>query len=148
MNELFFALLKGLLGKIVTDEFSAGCQAFAEWLVRKSAGRLATDRDRYLEQWLADLNDRKSSLQKLFFAFGIVIASAVLRQPAASVRRALGQPIILNESHTITVITSEDPQDVGLEHNMEIVCKLHDAGKTNKHWQVLQIKFKSRRHDR
>jgi hypothetical protein len=171
MSELFLALLKGLLGKIVTDEFGAGCQSFAQWLVKQSAGRLISDRDRYLEQWLADLKDRKTPLRKLLFAFGIVRASTVLRHQPASARPAVRRPLcdaptrnlagietdedwerltaevlsLIDEGHTVRVIASDERQEVGVDHNADIVFKMHDPSNPAKHRQVLvQLKFRRR----
>lgn len=80
MIEFILGILKGLLGKLVTDEFVAGCPSLAAWLVTKSAGLLIEDRDRYLEEWLAVLADRKTALRKLLFAVGILWAACRLRR--------------------------------------------------------------------
>ena len=79
MSEILLAILKSSLGKIVTDEFSAGSSALARWIVKRSARALFDDRERYEEQWLADLEDRKTPLQKLSFAVGILWAARGLK---------------------------------------------------------------------
>jgi hypothetical protein len=52
---------------------------FAKWLVERGARALAEDRERYAEQWLADLADRPTPWAKLWFAFGVWHSSGRLR---------------------------------------------------------------------
>jgi hypothetical protein len=61
---------------------STAASKLAAWLVERSACMLveAEDCDRYAEQWLADLEDRRTPLRKLLFAFGVWRASAALRR--------------------------------------------------------------------
>ncbi|MFC4312565.1 hypothetical protein ACFPN2_26010 [Steroidobacter flavus] len=80
MIEFLLSVLKTLVGKIVTDEFNATCPSVAQWLVKRSAARLGADRERYEEQWLADLADRGTSIRKLIFAIGVCRAAVTLRR--------------------------------------------------------------------
>jgi hypothetical protein len=57
---------------------STAASKFAGWLIKRSAWMLIEDSERYAEQWLADLEDRRTSLRKLLFAFGIWRASREL----------------------------------------------------------------------
>lgn len=102
MTQLLLLILKALLSKVVGDEFTATCPNLARWLVRRSAKRLTVDRERYEEQWLADLEDRKTPLRKIFFALGILRAAAVLRRESAPVRQTAKKEIV-----------NKDPKSIG-----------------------------------
>jgi hypothetical protein len=65
---------------------SRATSMFSKWLIEQSARVLIDDKERYLEQWLADLEDRHTSLAKLLFALGILRAAAVLRRESLPAR--------------------------------------------------------------
>lgn len=60
--------------------------SLTKWLVVQSASILIEDRERYQEQWLADLQDQETRLEKLEFASGVLRASRLLnsRQTSSS----------------------------------------------------------------
>lgn len=82
MIELLLHLIKAAVARFVIDETVASTYSLSEWLVARSAKRLHTENERYLEQWSADLADRRTPLRKLLFAFSIVRASFVMRHDA------------------------------------------------------------------
>lgn len=86
MTELLLAVLKGLLGKVVAEELAVAWQTLLRWLVKRSARRLNDDQERYEEQWMADLDDRKTPLRKLLFALGLLWAARVVRRESAAHR--------------------------------------------------------------
>ena len=71
-------------GNVMASEQQGSASALARWLVRRSARVLNQDRERYEEQWLADLEDRKTPLRKLWFALGVWRASVHLRRESLS----------------------------------------------------------------
>lgn len=94
MKELLIVLgalvLKTIFSKIIGDEFNAICPKLAHWLVKRSARWLVSDAERYEEEWLADLEARKTPTRKLLYAMGLPWSAAALRRE--SIRgRALKQ---------------------------------------------------------
>lgn len=89
--DLVVELLKVMLSKIVSDEFAAECPLLAKWLVKRSAGLLHADRQRFEERWLVDLEDRKTPLRKRFFAGKVFAVALRLRRGPYLVRLAVIQ---------------------------------------------------------
>ena len=112
VSEVLFALLTSLLGRTVAEEIGAACQSLARWLIKRSAVMLTDDQERYEEQWLADLDDRKTPLRKLVFALGIVRAAGVLRRESPRVRpRAKKEPTIQPEKELNSRLMSREDRD-------------------------------------
>jgi hypothetical protein len=87
MSDLLLALLKSLATKVAFEELGSGCSAVARGLVKLSARWLIADKERYEEQWLADLEDRKTPLRKFLFSIGLLRAAAVLRRETRRVNK-------------------------------------------------------------
>lgn len=55
---------------------SAGLSRIAEWIVQKAVARLpASARERYREEWIADLRESRSIISKLYSALGMFFAA-------------------------------------------------------------------------
>jgi hypothetical protein len=69
-------ILIGAASRIVMGELSAHVEPFAHWLVGKAADRLPPDyRERFLEEWLAHLDEVPGSVRKLWHAAGCYVAA-------------------------------------------------------------------------
>lgn len=65
-------LILGIVGNLIAAELYVHADPIARWIVSRSVTRLPADeRERRLEEWLADLNDRPG-LGKLAWALGCV----------------------------------------------------------------------------
>lgn len=73
----FFA---GFVGHVTAHDF---CEAVPRWskkLIAKAASRLSPrDRERYEEEWLADLADRPTTMSKLYHAVGCFSCASKMR---------------------------------------------------------------------
>jgi hypothetical protein len=72
-------ILIGAASRIVTAELSAYAEPMARWMIDKAVERVPADyRDRFREEWLADLNDTPGMLRKLWHAAGCRIGAGKL----------------------------------------------------------------------
>jgi hypothetical protein len=88
------AVTLGIISSLATSAAVAAMfdlgPTFARALTRLAARRLAPEeRDRYQEEWLADLNERGSTISKIFAAFGFLIASVRIRSAETTGRQSL-----------------------------------------------------------
>lgn len=88
MIEFILAVVTGVLVRAVADECGIGFKNISRWIVKRSVGPLAEERERYEEQWLADLEDRKTAVRQMLFALGVVLAARVLRRESPQPRDA------------------------------------------------------------
>jgi hypothetical protein len=65
-----------IASKLVADELKEWAPRFTEFLVNVALKRLPTDqRERFGEEWRADLNDTHGSITKIFYAAGFIRAA-------------------------------------------------------------------------
>jgi hypothetical protein len=80
MIEILVFLLKAIAGKVISDEVVSGTVGLARWIVKLSASHLCgSQRERYEEEWLANLADRPTAIRKLLFAADCMRAACVMR---------------------------------------------------------------------
>ncbi len=101
MSDLLLTIVKAIFGKLLLDELQTAISSITQWLVRRSADQLVDERERYLEQWLADLEDRKTPLRKLLFAAGIVWAAYALRRDSDGSSKITSKPAEVARLHQI-----------------------------------------------
>jgi len=83
-------ILIGAAGSLVAAELWARADPFARLLIRAAVRRLPTEeRERRLQEWLADLHDMPSALGKLSWAVGCHWAATVANARARRARRKL-----------------------------------------------------------
>jgi hypothetical protein len=71
--------LIGAAGRIIAGELGAHAEPVARWVIEKAAERLPRPkRNRFLEEWLAHLNDTPGTLRKLSHAAGCYIGATTL----------------------------------------------------------------------
>jgi len=70
------AILEGFVSKLVADEAKAMLPMLSQWLVRNAVSRLPKDqRERYSEEWTADLLSYSGEIVRVFRAMGFVCAA-------------------------------------------------------------------------
>jgi hypothetical protein len=73
------AIVLAALGAMAGAQANASAPAVARWIVRRAVLRLPPElRERYTEQWLADLQDIPGPLAKLWTAVGFVVSTGAL----------------------------------------------------------------------
>jgi hypothetical protein len=74
------AAIAGFIGHIAAHDFVDFVPTLTRRLIRTAVRRLPTsERDRYAEEWLSDLNERIGVFSKLNHAFGCVLCSRQMR---------------------------------------------------------------------
>jgi hypothetical protein len=87
----FGALLLGFLGKLVASEIHDLLPSLARSMVRRAVARLPLgERERYLEEWSADLEAYPGKLARLFRAAGCIYGARTLAKELDSKRATRG----------------------------------------------------------
>jgi hypothetical protein len=77
----FGAAVAGFFGHLLAHDFAEIAPKLSKSLVQKAAHSLENaDRERYMEEWLADLNERTGVLAKLKHACGCIVCARRMRK--------------------------------------------------------------------
>lgn len=72
MGEVVVAIVLGAVGSVIAAEFMNCLPKLTQWLLRRAVARLPEDqRERFREEWAADLEERASVLMRLCAVFGM-----------------------------------------------------------------------------
>ncbi|GFE91933.1 hypothetical protein [Steroidobacter agaridevorans] len=80
MMEVILAFIKALMSKLLSEEVNVSLSALARWLaLRTSRLIIGSQRERYAEEWLADIEQCKTPLRKFLFALDLWRSALVIR---------------------------------------------------------------------
>jgi hypothetical protein len=99
------AFCTGFFGNVVAHDFCEAAPMFSKRLLDIAIAQLPRElKDRYVEEWHADLRDRAGSLAKLNWAFGCVMCARRMKREATLNRiQRTTLRIVLATGGTITV---------------------------------------------
>jgi hypothetical protein len=109
---------------MISEEFGAGCGALARSLVRRTAALQPRTRERYEEEWLATLEERRTPLRQLLFALGIWRKRGVLRRQLEFEKVHL-PPEVAAAKWFVDVMNSPSP--MGIEERRHLVAWLKES---------------------
>lgn len=82
------AFFTGFFGNVVAHDFCEMAPMLSRKIVEAAAAQLPpTIKDRYLEEWFADLRDRPGTLSKIKWALGCLMCAHRLRREASADQR-------------------------------------------------------------
>ena len=94
VNKLLSTIGSGILVKVVADEFKAWNPKLTGYLVKRAVRRLPLlERERYEEEWTANLDDVPGDLSKMLYAMSLQRAAFRIQIIAQPARRRVHQVI-------------------------------------------------------
>jgi hypothetical protein len=101
--EWFVAFVAGFLGHVVAHDFCEVTPMISEKVIEAAASQLPVSiRDRYLDEWRADLWDQPGTIAKLKWAFGCFWSARRLRlQDACATRNRMSVGFTFENGETV-----------------------------------------------
>jgi hypothetical protein len=101
----FFTFVTGFLGNVLAGDFCATAPMTSMKLIEAAAARLPVSiRDRYLEEWRADVDAQQGAIRKVVWALGCFISAYRLRRETFRDRvRRVSHELVLPSGERIVI---------------------------------------------